>query len=460
MVKKHFAALVLALVLAACFVPGLAFAADDGDLATGSTALSTQNVTAYDLWVGGVQVTSANASNITGSGISGKVSYNASTSTLTLNGATITGAYSETYNGSGSYGSYSASLYKYGIYQPSGDALTIKLVGSNKIKIKESNWDNGFEYLYGISAIELVFTGGGTLSVVNDHYYTTTGIECGPLTVNSGTTVKVTAKASSYDSTGIQTGRLTLKGTLTTSAHAGTQFARALIVHKIATVAKGAKLTAKVDHGNYGMDAIIIKKGAFIVNGRVNATADESSNSAAYGITCRTLSVGAAGDLTAYGTTSALSSGTSVKLTSKKTKVLAGSSGTYLAKVAASKIDSQRYVSIFTPKANPMTAKAKKVTFTVSSLKNKSRSVSASKAFTVKKAKGKVTYKVTKYVTKSAKGKVTVASNGKVTVKKGTTKGTYKLKVKVTAAGTLARNSGATAYASISKTLTLTVRVK
>ena len=46
--------------------------------------------TSYDLWVGGTQVTSENASDILGNG---KASYNASTNTLTLNGAEITNSY-------------------------------------------------------------------------------------------------------------------------------------------------------------------------------------------------------------------------------------------------------------------------------------------------------------------------------------------------------------------------------
>ena len=104
-------------------------------------------------------------------------------------------------------------------------------------------------------------------------------------------------------------------------------------------------------------------------------------------------------------------------------------------------------------KANPMTVKAKTVAFKAAKAEKKAQSAKASKAFAVKGAKGKVTYKVTKYVTKAAKGKVKVAGNGKVTVKKGSPKNTYKLKVKVTAAG----NS---AYKAKSKTVTLVVKVK
>ncbi len=65
----------------------------------------------YDIIVSGVNVTSKNASDILGDG---KVSYNSSTSTLTLNGATINAPKSE-----------------YGIY--AGIPITISLKGTNKI---------------------------------------------------------------------------------------------------------------------------------------------------------------------------------------------------------------------------------------------------------------------------------------------------------------------------------------
>ena len=64
------------------------------------------------------------------------------------------------------------------------------------------------------------------------------------------------------------------------------------------------------------------------------------------------------------------------------------------------------------------------------------------------KAKGKVIFKKVK-----GTKKITVPKAGKVTVKKGLAKGTYTVKVKVTAAG------GAT-YKAKSKTVTLKVRVK
>ena len=104
-------------------------------------------------------------------------------------------------------------------------------------------------------------------------------------------------------------------------------------------------------------------------------------------------------------------------------------------------------------KANPMTVKAKTVTVKKSKVNKAAQTVKAAKAFEVKNAKGTVTYAVTKTVTKGATKKVKVAKNGKITVKKGTPAGTYKLKVKVSAAGD---NS----YKPKSKTVTLVVKVK
>lgn len=73
-----------------------------------------------------------------------------------------------------------------------------------------------------------------------------------------------------------------------------------------------------------------------------------------------------------------------------------------------------------------LTAKGK----TVKAKSKKKTTFTAKKAFNVKNAAGKVTYKKTK-----GNSKVKVASNGKVTVKKGLKKGKYVVKVTVTDAG-------------------------
>ena len=98
-------------------------------------------------------------------------------------------------------------------------------------------------------------------------------------------------------------------------------------------------------------------------------------------------------------------------------------------------------------KANTAKIAAKKtVKVKYKKLKKKAQVV---KAITVKKAKGKVTYKKLKGSSK----KLSVTKTGKIKVKKGTKKGTYKIKVKVTAKG----NSS---YAAKSKTVTIKVKVK
>ena len=97
-----------------------------------------------------------------------------------------------------------------------------------------------------------------------------------------------------------------------------------------------------------------------------------------------------------------------------------------------------------TKKAN--TLKAKAVNKTIKAKKLKKKAVTF-KAVKVSGAKGKVTYKVTK------KNKKLKFKNGKITVKKKTKKGTYKIKVKVTAAGTSAYKKG-------EKTVTIKVKVK
>ena len=103
-------------------------------------------------------------------------------------------------------------------------------------------------------------------------------------------------------------------------------------------------------------------------------------------------------------------------------------------------------------KANTMTAKAKAKVINVKfkTLKKKAVTIQAKKAFTVKNAKGKVTFKKV-----SGSKKITVAKNGKITIKKGAIKKgkTVTIKVKVTAAG----NSS---YKSATKTVTLKIKAK
>ncbi|MBQ7740113.1 MAG: leucine-rich repeat domain-containing protein [Eubacterium sp.] len=105
----------------------------------------------------------------------------------------------------------------------------------------------------------------------------------------------------------------------------------------------------------------------------------------------------------------------------------------------------QKAVPKLPKKKNTLYAKGKKVSF---KLKKKNYTLKRTKVIKIKKAKGKLTYKKLK-----GNKKIVVNKNGKITVKKGLKKGTYKIKINVKAAGTVS-------YKSAVKTVIVTIKVK
>ena len=100
-------------------------------------------------------------------------------------------------------------------------------------------------------------------------------------------------------------------------------------------------------------------------------------------------------------------------------------------------------------KANTLSVKGKTATVKYSKLKKSNQSISKDKALTVSKAQGKVTFSKT-----SGNKKITInKTSGKITVKKGLKKGSYKVKIKVSAAGNSTYKEG-------SKTVTVTIKIK
>ena len=100
--------------------------------------------------------------------------------------------------------------------------------------------------------------------------------------------------------------------------------------------------------------------------------------------------------------------------------------------------------------ANPLKIKAKTATIKYSAVKKKAQTLAVTKVITfTKKGQGTTTY-----AKSSGDKKITIdKKTGKVTVKKGLKKGSYKVKVKVKAAGT-------DNYKAAAKTVTFTVNVK
>ncbi len=107
---------------------------------------------------------------------------------------------------------------------------------------------------------------------------------------------------------------------------------------------------------------------------------------------------------------------------------------------------------------NPLALKGKTVVVTYKKLKTKSRTIPASSALTVKKkGKGTMTFKLSTATRngKSYKNYFAInAKTGRVTVKKALKKGTYRVRVKVRAAG------NANYKASAFKSVTIIVKVR
>ena len=149
------------------------------------------------------------------------------------------------------------------------------------------------------------------------------------------------------------------------------------------------------------------------------------------------------------------SSNTKVVVIDSTGKVTIKSAGTAKITINASATETyaaaEKTITVTINKAaNPLKVKANTATVKFSNLKKKNQTLKVGKviAFT-KKGQGTVTY-----VKKSGNKKIAInKTTGKVTVKKGLKKGTYKVKINVTAAG----NGN---YKKVTKPVTVTIKVK
>ena len=109
-----------------------------------------------------------------------------------------------------------------------------------------------------------------------------------------------------------------------------------------------------------------------------------------------------------------------------------------------------QYVSMtaYEKSPQPMIVKVKAVSLKASKLKKKKATIKASKAFSIANAHGTVSY-----AKKSGHKNLSINKSGTITVKKGTKKGTYKIKVIVTA-------TGDDDYLAGSKEVTVKVKIK
>ena len=124
--------------------------------------------------------------------------------------------------------------------------------------------------------------------------------------------------------------------------------------------------------------------------------------------------------------------------------------------VASSKFISKKKSEMLTEKiaklpkkANTLTVKSKTATVKYKNLKKKDQTIARKKSMTISKAQGTVSY-----TKSSGNKKITInKKTGNITVKKGLKKGTYKVKIKVKAAGNAT-------YKAATKTVTVKIKVK
>ena len=103
---------------------------------------------------------------------------------------------------------------------------------------------------------------------------------------------------------------------------------------------------------------------------------------------------------------------------------------------------------------NPMTAKGKTIVIKHSKLAKKSQKIKAKKLYKIRQAKGKLSYKLVSVQKGKYRKYFSVnARTGKIKVKKGLKKGTYKLKIRINAAGNMK-------YKSESKVVKVKIKVK
>ena len=252
----------------------------------GGTA-SAVGPTTYEIWVGGVQVTSENCVNITGPGITGSVRYDHSTRTLTLSGASITGFYS--------YRECDAGVVAL-------SDLTIDLVKANSITpgiSAPANSESVGIYVYDSNLTISSTSGNGTLSVAsNDTTANSTGIyseksigESTPNITISGGGITVrggTSSGAGTESNGIQAwGNLTISGgEITATGGTATGISRGIYVFNTLSVTGNATVSAiggspGSGYPSYGIHAPI--QNSSVSGGAVTATGGDGG-SESYGI--------------------------------------------------------------------------------------------------------------------------------------------------------------------------------
>lgn len=279
----------------------------DGIEATGAYTDKTMTwimaTTYYDIWVGGNQVTSDNATDVLGEGdgAGATVTYDSDSSTLTLNGANIT------HNGDGPNSEFRKQSAIYAEVP-----LNIVLKGTNSVTNTNSR-NNPSSYGIYVKNEDLTINGTGNLTSAAGNTTTTGTYESagiyvlGKLTIDGSGNITATGGDSAGSSFGVfATGDTTISGSCNLTATGGTETGtsknntygicyngvKQLTINTSGTVKATGRKAANNSYGLYSRYAVTIE------NATVEATGDKYgiySNSSTSPITIKSGNVTANG---------------------------------------------------------------------------------------------------------------------------------------------------------------------
>ena len=342
---------------------------------TGTAKGSGKVIRTYGLYVGGILVTAANASNIKGEGISGKVSYDASSKTLYLTNATISKDYVVS-SGSKYTGSHYYSLY-------TASKLNIRLSGKNTLC---SGVDLGTTTISGKGSLSISAFPGGLL--VQDC------VTCNSLSIAKDSSVSISCSGAYYGNTAAQiNGNLDLQGTLKVYADG---IPATGIVFKNGNISGTLKAEVKCIYTNYSKG---VSANSLTISGKV--IIDSSKAKSDDGLKCSSLTITNTGILEVNSTVTAIN--TAKYKFGKKLVLRAGSSKSEAFKCTPGQDALKKsYVRISPEKASADSDKEK----------DTEKSVKKGVVYTLSGLKYKVTV-----ADLTGKGTVTLTGSSKKTIK-------------------------------------------
>ena len=360
----------------------------------------------YGFYVGGIEVTAGNAADILGDG---RVFYDASTRTLYLKNANVTGTYSVSL-GSGAYAHYSGKSY-YSIY--ADGTLKIDLSGENTLG---GSLKGGNVSITGNGKLSIPGTTGGTAGEC-------VGVECDTLVISPESSLSIKSSGSPYSNLGIKVNnKLIVRGGMDINVPVGAP-AKGISGPEEIDVSGKLQVIVKSAYTNwsYGISANKIN-----ITGSV--TVDSAKTKKDTGIKCSKMTISNTGSLIVNAYTSAVSA-SSIQL-GNKLVLFAGTSpgNAYYYKNSGDAL-ANNYVSISAnnkvPAAQQETNTSKEQDKKAKTDSKKDDSKTASSA-TIKASKTKVKFK------KKTTIKITSNSGAKLTVKGKNSKAKNKKYVKIT----------------------------